>query len=37
LLMYGSNVEIESPDKLKETMEELVEELTIHYRSTVLK
>jgi predicted DNA-binding transcriptional regulator YafY len=37
LLMYGSAVEIESPDKLKETMEEMVEELAAHYRSSVLK
>jgi predicted DNA-binding transcriptional regulator YafY len=37
LLMYGNNVEIESPDKLKETMEELVDELTAHYKSPMLK
>lgn len=37
LLTYGTEVEIESPDKLKETMEELIEELTTHYKSGVLK
>ena len=37
LLMYGSEVEIESPEKAKETMEELVGELSNHYRSSVLK
>ena len=37
LLMYGTAVEIESPDKLKETMEELVDELSIHYKTSVLK
>jgi predicted DNA-binding transcriptional regulator YafY len=35
LLMYGNSVEIESPDKLKETMEEMVDELVIHYKSDV--
>ena len=37
LLMYGNAVEIESPEKLRETMEELVEELAIHYKTAVLK
>jgi predicted DNA-binding transcriptional regulator YafY len=34
LLMYGSAVEIESPDKLKEVMDEIVEELVRHYKNT---
>ena len=33
LMMYGKSVEIESPEALKETMEELVEELYTHYSS----
>jgi len=37
LFSYGTSVEIEGPDKLKETMEELVDELSAHYRSSVLK
>jgi predicted DNA-binding transcriptional regulator YafY len=37
LLMYGTAVELESPDKLRETMEELIDELVIHYKSPVLK
>jgi predicted DNA-binding transcriptional regulator YafY len=37
LLMYGKDVEIESPDKARETMEELVDELSSHYKSVVLK
>jgi predicted DNA-binding transcriptional regulator YafY len=35
LLMYGNSVQIESPDKLGEVMEELVEELAAHHRSVV--
>jgi predicted DNA-binding transcriptional regulator YafY len=35
LLMYGNAVEIESPDKMREMMEEMVEELAVHYRSSV--
>ena len=31
LMMFGKSVEIESPDALKETMDELVEELRTHY------
>src|SRR5690606_28072566 len=31
LLMYGTAVEVESPDKLKETISSLVEELQAHY------
>lgn len=31
LLMYGNNVEIESPEKAKEVMVELVEELSAHH------
>jgi predicted DNA-binding transcriptional regulator YafY len=34
LLMYGSAVEIESPDKLKEVMDEMVEELVRHYKNS---
>ena len=37
LMMYGKAVEIESPPALRETMEELVEELSIHYGTPVLK
>jgi predicted DNA-binding transcriptional regulator YafY len=37
LLMYGSAVELESPEKLRETMEELIDELTIHYKAHALK
>jgi predicted DNA-binding transcriptional regulator YafY len=37
LMSYGTVVEIESPDKLKETMEEMVEELAHHYSAAVLK
>jgi hypothetical protein len=29
--MYGNNVEIESPEKAKEVMVELVEELSAHH------
>lgn len=36
LMMYGNAVEIESPDELKETMEDLVEELAHHYRGAVV-
>lgn len=31
LMMFGKSVEIESPDALKETMDELLEELRTHY------
>ena len=37
LLMYGNAVEIEGPDKLKEAMDEIVDEITLHYKSPVLK
>jgi predicted DNA-binding transcriptional regulator YafY len=37
LLMFGSAVEIEGPDKLKDTMEKIVDELSAHYKSAVLK
>lgn len=37
LLMYGNAVEMESPDKLRAIMEEIVDELVIHYKSGVLK
>lgn len=33
LMMFGKSVELESPEVLKETMEELVEELSTHYSS----
>jgi len=36
LMMFGKSVEIESPDTLKETMEELVEELYTHYSALTL-
>jgi predicted DNA-binding transcriptional regulator YafY len=36
LLMYGSAVEIESPDELKTIMAELVEELAGHYSGQVM-
>jgi predicted DNA-binding transcriptional regulator YafY len=36
LLMYGSAVEIESPDELKTIMAELVEELAGHYSMQVM-
>jgi predicted DNA-binding transcriptional regulator YafY len=34
LLTYGNAVEIESPDKLKDVMDEIVEELVRHYRGS---
>lgn len=37
LMMYGKSVEIESPDELRELMEELVEELSAHYGAAVVK
>lgn len=37
LLTYGNAVEIESPDALRETMEDLVEELVLHYRALAVK
>jgi predicted DNA-binding transcriptional regulator YafY len=37
LLMFGASVEIESPESLGETMEEMVNELTVHYKSLSLK
>jgi predicted DNA-binding transcriptional regulator YafY len=37
LLMYGNAVELESPDALVTTMEEMVDELVMHYKSGVLK
>ena len=37
LMSYGTAIEIESPDKLKETMEEMLEELAHHYSAGVLK
>lgn len=36
LMMFGTAVEIESPEKLKETMEGMVEGLTMHYKTSVL-
>jgi predicted DNA-binding transcriptional regulator YafY len=35
LIMFGNAVEIESPDKLREVMEEIVEELVQHYKGVV--
>lgn len=37
LVMYGNAIELESPEKLRITMEELVDELTAHYKSPVLQ
>jgi predicted DNA-binding transcriptional regulator YafY len=38
LLSYGTTVEIESPEKLKETMEDVIDEITMHYKpASVLK
>ena len=37
LMMYGKGVEIESPAALKETMEELIEELTSHHAAAAFK
>jgi predicted DNA-binding transcriptional regulator YafY len=37
LVMYGNAVDLESPDKLRVTMEELVDELTAHYKTPVLQ
>lgn len=37
LLSYGTQVEIEGPEKLKEVMDDLIDELTTHYKSAVLK
>lgn len=37
LLMYGNTVEIESPDALRETMEDQVEELTLHYKALAVR
>lgn len=36
LLTYGTEVEIEGPEKLKETMDNLIEEISAHYKSPVL-
>lgn len=36
LLMFGTNVTIEAPEKLKEIMAELVEELSMHYNTPSL-
>lgn len=37
LLMYGRDVEIESPEALREMMEEVVDELSAHYKVSLLK
>lgn len=37
LLTYGTEVEIEHPEKLKDTMENLMEELIVHHKYSVLK
>jgi predicted DNA-binding transcriptional regulator YafY len=37
LLTYGTEVDIEGPEKLKETMDNLIDELTAHYKSAILK
>jgi predicted DNA-binding transcriptional regulator YafY len=36
LLMFGSAVEIDGPDKLRQTMDELVEEIYSHYKTSVV-
>jgi predicted DNA-binding transcriptional regulator YafY len=36
LLVYGNSIQIESPTKLLEIMEEIVDELSAHYKSGVL-
>ena len=36
-MTYGTGVEIVSPDTLKDTMEEMLEELSLHYSVAVLK
>jgi predicted DNA-binding transcriptional regulator YafY len=36
LLMYGNAVQIESPEKMQELMEEMVEELTMHYKTAIV-
>ena len=35
LMMYGKSVEIESPNELRDIMEELVEELSKHYSASI--
>ncbi|MBT1702241.1 helix-turn-helix transcriptional regulator [Chryseosolibacter indicus] len=35
LLMYGNAVEIENPDKLRGIMEEMVDELVLHYKGAL--
>lgn len=37
LMTYGKSVQIESPNELKDIMEELVEELSAHYGASVVK
>jgi predicted DNA-binding transcriptional regulator YafY len=37
LLSYGTKVELESPDELKEMMDTVLDELNVHYKSAVLK
>jgi hypothetical protein len=37
LMTYGTGVEIVSPDTLKDTMEEMLGELSLHYSAAVLK
>ena len=36
LLMYGNAVTIESPEKLREVMDEIIEEIVAHYRAPLL-
>jgi predicted DNA-binding transcriptional regulator YafY len=35
LLMFGNSVDIHSPDKLKQTMDELIDEIYLHYKSPI--
>jgi predicted DNA-binding transcriptional regulator YafY len=37
IIMYGNAVEIEGPEKLRETMDEVIDELVVHYKTPVLK
>ena len=37
LLMYGTAVEIESPEALRQTMEEMVEEVSQHYKLLTMR
>ncbi len=36
LLSYGTTVQIENPDRLRETMDEVLEEINAHYKSSLV-